>query len=54
MEAVTGAISWLLNLGAAVFVPLVMIIAGLIVRMKPLEAIKAGVTLGVAFTGMFL
>lgn len=54
MEAVTGAISWLLNLGAAVFVPLVMIIAGLIVRMKPLEAIKAGVTLGVAFTGMSL
>lgn len=54
MEAATGAISWLLNLGAAVFVPLVMIVAGLIVRMKPLEAVKAGVTLGVAFTGMSL
>ena len=54
MEILTGAVTWLVNLGAAVFVPLVMIVAGLIVRMKPMDAIKSGIILGVAFTGMSL
>lgn len=54
MEGIVGVVNWFLGLGAAVFVPMVMIIAGLIVRMKPLEALKAGITLGVAFTGMAL
>lgn len=54
MEIIASAVSWLVNLGASVFVPLIMIIAGLIVRMKPLDAIKSGITLGIAFTGMSL
>lgn len=43
---------FLSSVGAAVFVPLIMIIMGLIVRMKPKDAISAGILLGVAFTGM--
>ena len=35
-----------------VFVPALMIIMGLIVKMKPSEAISSGLLLGVAFTGM--
>ena len=45
-------IKWILGLGAAIFVPIIIIIAGLIVGMKIKDAISAGITLGVAFTGM--
>lgn len=45
-------IHYILDLGAAIFLPVVMIILGLIVRLKPKKAIIAGITLGVAFTGM--
>lgn len=40
------------SVGAAVFVPVIMIIMGLIVRMKPKDAISSGILLGVAFSGM--
>ena len=43
---------FLSSVGAAVFVPIIMIIMGLIVRMKPKDAISSGILLGVAFTGM--
>lgn len=45
-------IHYILDLGSAIFLPIVMIILGLIVRLKPKKAIIAGITLGVAFTGM--
>lgn len=45
-------INYILSLGAAIFLPVVMIILGLIMRMKPKKAIIAGLTLGIAFTGM--
>jgi len=54
MEILSNFINYLLNLGAAVFVPIIIIIAGLIVRMKLKDAIASGITLGVAFTGMSL
>lgn len=44
--------AFLSSVGAAVFVPIIMIVMGLIVRMKPLDAISSGLLLGVAFTGM--
>jgi len=44
----------LLDYGAAVFLPLIMLIIALIVRVKPGRAISAALTLGVAFTGMSL
>ena len=52
MELLQNVVNYLLSLGPAVFVPIVIIIAGLIVRMKLKDAISAGITLGVAFTGM--
>ena len=52
MDILQDVVSWLLGLGAAVFVPIIIIIAGLIVRMKLKDAVSSGLTLGVAFTGM--
>lgn len=45
-------LQYILGLGSAIFLPIVMIILGLIVKLKPRKAIIAGLTLGVAFTGM--
>lgn len=52
MSVLGNVINWILGLGAAIFVPIIIIIAGLIVGMKIKDAISAGITLGVAFTGM--
>lgn len=52
MQYLASIVNFLLGLGAAVFVPIIIIIAGLIVRMKVKDAISSGITLGVAFTGM--
>jgi Phosphotransferase system, galactitol-specific IIC component len=49
MEAV---LNYILGLGAAIFLPVIMIILGLCMGMKPKKAIIAGITLGIAFTGM--
>lgn len=45
-------IKYILDLGAAVFLPIVMILIALCVKMKPKKAIICGITLGIAFTGM--
>ena len=52
MELLSTVVQSLLDLGAAIFVPIIFILAGLIVKMKLKDAISAGLTLGVAFTGM--
>ena len=52
MSVLGNVINWILGLGAAIFVPIIIIIAGLVVGMKLKDAISAGITLGVAFTGM--
>ena len=52
MQMFQDLINWILGFGASVFVPIIMIIAGLIVKMKPKDAISAGLLLGIAFTGM--
>jgi len=52
MEFLSSVVSYILNLGAPVFVPFIMLIAGLIVRMKFRDAFSAAITLGVAFVGM--
>ena len=45
-------INYILDLGPAVFLPLIMIIVGLIVRMKFSTAFSSALTLGAAFLGM--
>ncbi len=52
MQILENSVNFLLGLGAAVFVPIIIIIAGLLVRMKIKDAISSGITLGVAFSGM--
>lgn len=52
MEILRDLVNAFLGLGAAVFVPIIMIVAGLLVKMKPKDAISAGLLLGIAFTGM--
>ena len=45
-------IHYILDLGAAVFLPIIMIIIGLGVKMKPKKAIICGLTLGIAFVAI--
>ncbi|ENH7360293.1 permease [Salmonella enterica] len=45
---------YILSLGGTVFVPIIMIIIGLIFRIPWLQAVKAGVTVGIGFVGMGL
>lgn len=45
-------LQYILGLGAAIFLPVIMIILGLCMKMKLKKAIMAGLTLGIAFTGM--
>ncbi|KHD84719.1 PTS galactitol transporter subunit IIC [Heyndrickxia ginsengihumi] len=54
MDVLQTVVNYVLNLGAAVFVPFIMLVIGLIVRMKAKDAISAAITLGIAFTGMSL
>ena len=49
MSVLGNVINWILGLGAAIFVPIIIIIAGLVVGMKLKDAISAGITLGVAY-----
>ncbi|MDF2565428.1 MAG: galactitol transporter subunit [Massilibacillus sp.] len=49
MEAI---LNYILGLGAAIFLPVIMIALGLAMKMKVKRAIIAGLTLGIAFTGM--
>lgn len=48
----SAVINYILGLGAAIFLPVIMIILGLCMKMKLKRAIVAGLTLGIAFTGM--
>ena len=52
METLQVIIQYILDLGAAVFVPFLMLIVGLAMKMKFREAFTAALTLGIAFTGM--
>lgn len=45
-------IQWVLNLGAAVFVPIVIFVLGLLAKMPLKKAFQSALTLGIAFTGM--
>lgn len=52
MEAVNSVVQYILGFGAAVFVPLIMLIVGMVCKMKFSDAFVAALTLGIAFTGM--
>lgn len=52
MKLLQSIVNYILDMGAAVFVPLLMIIIGLSMKMKFRDAFSAALTLGIAFTGM--
>lgn len=54
MEMLAVVFQGLLDLGASVFLPIVLFIIGLIVKMKPGKAFSSALTLGVAFIGINL
>ncbi|WP_332237125.1 PTS galactitol transporter subunit IIC [Sporolactobacillus sp. KGMB 08714] len=54
MQVLREVVNYILNLGAPVFVPIIMLIVGLVARMKFKDAFSAALTLGIAFTGMTL
>ena len=55
MDVLQTVVNFVLNeLGAAVFVPLLMLVIGLLMKMKFSEAFHSALTLGVAFSGMGL
>lgn len=48
MDVLSSVVNWIVSLGASVFLPIVMLIIGIIFGMKPGKAFKAGVMLGIA------
>lgn len=52
MELIQNVFNTILGLGSHVFLPLVIIMLGLVVKLSLKEAFSAGLTLGVAFVGM--
>lgn len=54
MDFLSNIINYILDMGASVFMPLLMFIIGIMMKMKPKDAFKAGLTIGIAFTGMSL
>lgn len=54
MDLFQTIIQWVLDLGSAIFVPLIIFILGLIAKMPVKKAFTSAITLGVAFSGMSL
>ncbi len=54
MATLLSVVRYVIGLGAAVFLPIVMALIGMLFGLKPGKAIRAGLTLGVAFTGINL
>lgn len=54
MEVFQTIINYVLNLGSAIFVPLIILILGLLAGMKLKKAFMSALTLGIAFSGHWL
>ena len=52
MKIFQDSINYILVLGSAIFVPLIILILGLVAGMKFKKAFMSAITLGIAFTGM--
>lgn len=53
MESLYNAVQYILDFEPAVLVPIVMFILALILRVKPSQAFKSALTIGVGFVGIF-
>lgn len=54
METLSSVVQSVLNVGAVALLPLMILILGLVFRMKFLDALKAGLTVGIGFQGLKL
>ncbi|MBB5335814.1 PTS galactitol transporter subunit IIC [Pectinatus brassicae] len=54
MEAVQNIIHFILDLGATVMMPIIIVLLGLALRQKFSQAIRSGLTVGMGFAGIFL
>lgn len=54
MSGLVAVVKYIIGLGANVFLPVIMFFIGLIFGLKPRKALRAGLTLGIAFTAMSL
>lgn len=52
MQIFQDIINYILGIGSAIFVPLIILILGLVAGMKFKKAFMSAITLGIAFTGM--
>ncbi|MDR1573326.1 MAG: PTS galactitol transporter subunit IIC [Clostridiales Family XIII bacterium] len=52
MEILGNIVQYILDMGAGVFLPIIMFLLGMVIRMPVRKAISAALLLGVAFTGM--
>ncbi|GBD68953.1 hypothetical protein TEHN7118_1759 [Tetragenococcus halophilus subsp. halophilus] len=53
MESLYNAVQYILDFEPAVLVPIIMFILALILRVKPSQAFKSALTIGVGFVGIF-
>ncbi|MDE3314444.1 PTS galactitol transporter subunit IIC [Lacticaseibacillus zeae] len=51
---IAEAIHWFINLGSTVFIPVIIFVLGLCVRLKPSKAFISGITIGIGFIGLNL
>ncbi|MDQ0362452.1 PTS transporter subunit IIC [Breznakia pachnodae] len=54
MDTLMNIMQTITNMGASAVLPLVIFVLGLVFRMKPGPAIKAGITVGIGFIGLSL
>lgn len=54
MEFIREVFSYISGLGSYVMIPIMITIVGLIVKLKPLRALKAGITVGIGLIGLDL
>ena len=52
MEIIREIFSYISGLGNYVMIPIMITLVGLIVRLKPVNAIRAGMTVGIGLIGM--
>lgn len=54
MDIVLAFFKEFINMGAAVMLPVVIFVLGLFFRMKPAQALRAGLLVGIGFQGVVL
>lgn len=54
MEALQGAIDWFIGLGGTYFVPIIMLIIGLVCRAGVVTSVKSALLIGIGLTGLTL